>query len=87
MAKTTDKSVATDSEPPTQGLAFMVGLVLFSIILCPAGVLAAWMFKLYTKFGLNILQSFSIGCIMGFVVAIIPALIFMRATMKRMRKR
>lgn len=85
MARKAESEKKKES-PPSPSLAFLVGLLLFAMILCPAGVLLSFSVQLYTKLDIIVFHALSLGCIMGLIIAIIPALIFMRATMKKAKK-
>ena len=85
MARKAD-SEKKKEPPPSPSLAFLVGLLLFGMILCPAGVLFSYSIQLSQKLHIILLYSLSLGCLIGLVIAIIPALIFMRATMKKAKK-
>ena len=47
MARKSEPEAKKDSPPPSPMLAFLVGLLLFSMILCPAGVLFSFNIKLH----------------------------------------
>ena len=85
MAKKADNE--PKPAPPSSGFAFLIGIMLFGAILCPAGVLISYSIKLNHKLGIIMMQSLSIGCLVGLVIAVIPAIIFMRFTMKRIKRR
>jgi len=87
MAKDTVQEPDTRRVIPTPRLAFIVGLFLFAMILCPAGVLFSNIMHLNIKLGIYIYQSLALGCVMGLIVALIPAFFFMRATIKRLKKK
>lgn len=71
--------------PPTNGLAFIVGLILFGMILCPAGVFLFYNLQMFKKLGIMQLPALTLGCFTGLIIAIIPAFIFMHLTMKKLR--
>ena len=85
MAKKSDKQKENKPVPPTKGLAFLVGLTLFSLLFCPVGVFLFFNLGMYQKLGTTVFNTFTLGCLFGVVIAIIPALVFMRATMKRIK--
>jgi H+/gluconate symporter-like permease len=83
------KKIRKESEeipPPSPGLAFLIGLMMFGAFLCPGGVILSYTIKLHRTLGTKLLESLSLGCFMGLVVAIIPAIIFMYLTMKKVKK-
>ncbi len=71
--------------PPSSGMAFIVGLVLFGMILCPAGLFIFYNLKMFKTLGIPQLSALSIGCLGGLIIAVIPAFIFMHLTMKKLR--
>ena len=81
MAKKSEKK--GKPAPPSAGLAFVIGLILFGAILCPVGVIVSYNIELNLKLGVKLLQSLSLGCFMGLGIAIIPAFIFMHMTIKK----
>jgi len=86
MARRTDIKKDDRPAPPSASLAFIIGLVLFSLIFCPAGVFVIYNFKLYQKLQMMMFHSLTLGCLIGIAVATIPAFIFMYYTMKKVRK-
>ncbi|WP_455393338.1 hypothetical protein [[Eubacterium] cellulosolvens] len=86
MAKKVDGEKKKESAPPTPALAFLVGLMLFTMVLSPAGVLFIFTTRLYVKLGLLLWHGMTLGCFLGVAIAIIPAIIFMRMAMKKIRK-
>ena len=87
MAKKIDKESKIQDEPPTAGLSFMIGWILFAVILCPLGVLASFYIKLNKMLGVKLIQSLPLGCFLGLIVALIPAFIFMHYSMKKLKKK
>ena len=85
MAKKTNAAKDDKPAPPTPGLAFIVGLFLFSIIICPASVFAIFNFQIYSKIQMALFHAIILGCFMSIAIATIPAFIFMYYTMKRVR--
>ena len=85
MAKKSDKQQEDMPLPPTKGLAFLVGLTLFSLVFCPVTVFLFFNLEIYQKLQISIFNTFTMGCLFGVVIAIIPALVFMRATMKKIK--
>ncbi len=71
--------------PPSGGLSFMVGLMLFSILFCPGVVFMFYIMNVAQMFLIPQFQTLTLGCLAGIVLAIIPAMIFMRAAMKRVK--
>jgi hypothetical protein len=71
--------------PPTSGLAFIVGLMLFGMVFCPAGVFLFYNLKMFKTLGVIQLHALTLGCLTGLVIAIIPAFIFMQWTMKKVK--
>jgi hypothetical protein len=87
MAKRSEqKKEDSKSEPPSSGLAFMVGLILFGLIFCPAGLFLFYNMAAWNRLDTSIFSTLILGCFTGLIIAIIPAYIFMRQTMKRIRK-
>lgn len=86
MPKKAEKDKEKRSPPPTAGLAFIVGFTLFAGILAPGGLLLSYITGWHLELGIRGYQAHTIGCIAGLIIAIIPALIFMRLTMKRVMK-
>jgi hypothetical protein len=87
MARASEPETKKDSPPPSPILVFLVGLLLFSMILCPAAVLFSYNIRLNQILDIITLQSLTLGCFMGLVIAIIPALIFTRMAMKKAKKK
>lgn len=85
MARPSTKKKDDKPEPPSAGMAFIIGLLLFSIILCPAGVFMAFNLEFYNRFDMLIFPALGLGCLGGLVIAIIPAFIFMRVAMKKIK--
>ena len=85
MARKDDKKKAEKAAPPTPGLAFVVGLILFGMILCPAGLFLFHNLKVFNILGIMVFHSLVLGCFTGLIIAVIPAFIFMHLTMKRLR--
>jgi hypothetical protein len=86
MAKKEQKSEKKRVIPPTPALTFLIGFFIFAAILSPAGVLLSFIIKLNQTLGIKIIYSLSAGCFMGLALAIIPAFIFMRIAMKKIKK-
>ena len=86
MAKATEKPREKGQVPPSLMLAFIVGMILFGLILCPSFVLVFYNLQLQRRFDITIMQSLTLGCFAGLVSAIVPALIFMRSAMKKIKK-
>jgi hypothetical protein len=87
MANPADsKKEVPKSPPPTKGLSFLVGLMLFGIILCPAGVFIFYNFLLFKTLGITMLASLSLGCSTGLLIAVIPAYVFMQLAMKSIKQ-
>lgn len=72
--------------PPSSGLAFMVGMMLFAMIFCPAGIFIFYNLAPRLKGELTAFSYLSLGCFAGLIIAVIPAYIFMRIAMKKARK-
>jgi len=86
MAKVTEKPREKGQVPPSAILAFIVGIILFGLILCPSFVLVFFNLHLQRRFDITIMQSLTLGCFTGLVIAIVPALVFMRSAMKKIKK-
>jgi hypothetical protein len=87
MAKRSEqKTEDTKGEPPSSGLAFIVGLILFGLIFCPAGLFLFYNIQAWNRLDTTIFSALILGCFTGLIIAIIPAYIFMRQAMKRIRK-
>ena len=87
MARASETEKKKETRPPSTILIFLVGLLLFSMILCPAGVLMSYNIRLHNILDIIVLQSLTLGCFMGLAIAIIPALIFTRMAMKKIKKK
>ena len=85
MASKTDKKKDEKPAPPSGGLSFIIGILLFSMIFCPGTVFIFYTMNLHWMLPVDQFQSLTLGCFAGIVVAVIPAIIFMRATMKRIK--
>jgi hypothetical protein len=87
MAKQSEqKSEDTTSEPPSSGMAFIVGLILFGLIFCPAGLFLFYNIAAWNRFDISVFSALILGCFSGMIIAIIPAYFFMKQTMKRIKK-
>jgi len=86
MAKVTEKPREKSQAPPSAFLAFMVGVIIFGLILCPSFILVFFNLHFQTRFNITIMQSLTLGCFAGLVIAMVPALIFMRSAMKKIKK-
>jgi hypothetical protein len=71
--------------PPSSGMAFIVGLVLFGMILCPTGLFLFYNLRMFRTLGMMQLPTLALGCLTGLIIAVIPAFIFMHLTMKKLR--
>ena len=87
MARVSETQIKKESPPPSTFFVFLVGLLIFSMILCPAGVLMSYNIRLNTMLNIITLQSLTLGCFMGLAIAIIPALIFTWMAIKKGKKR
>ncbi len=85
VRKTDGKKKADKPTPPTKGLSFMVGLVLFGLILCPGAVFVFYNLGMNKRLELMMLPTLTLACLTGLVIAVIPAIIFMQWTMKRIK--
>jgi hypothetical protein len=85
MAKNVDSKRETETRLPSKGFAFLVGLFLFGLILCPGAVFIFYNLKLHWTYPITQLQGLTLGCISGLVIAAIPAFFFMHMVMKRVR--
>ena len=65
----------------------MAGFFLFGAILCPAGVFLFYNLRMDKILGVKMLPTLSIGCLTGFIIAVIPAYIFMILAMRNLKKK
>lgn len=85
MARKIETKRDNEPVPPSKGLAFLVGVFLFGLILCPGAVFMFYNLRLHWTYPITQLESLAIGCMAGLVIAAIPAFFFMRLVMKRVR--
>jgi hypothetical protein len=71
--------------PPTPGLAFTIGLILFGMIFCPTGVFLFYNLNMSNRLGILQLSALTLGCMSGLLIAMVPTFIFVQYTMKKIK--